>query len=152
MFQMFDLKNGVITLFGVKLSANTPPAAIEALPDALVSKKTSKYGHKHFKFQQYLPADGVQMRLEVLFYAGEKVPQANLYPVIPDSVKDPAQRARCSLEASRRWLKAMIRDAAGSELEESISYPFGAGYIYAGLRHSRDYGLLGGEIRVRFED
>lgn len=154
MFEMFDLKNGVISVFGVKISADAVPEALEALPDGLVTKKTSKYGHKHFKFQQYIPADGVHMYLEVLFYAGEKIPQANLYPVIPDSVKDTGhgERARYCLEASKRWLKAMIRETAGSELEESISYPFGAGYLYAGLRHSRDYGLMGGEIRVRFED
>ena len=68
MFEMFDLKNGVISVFGVKISADAVPEALEALPDGLVSKKTSKYGHKHFKFQQYIPADGVHMYLEVLSF------------------------------------------------------------------------------------
>ena len=153
MFEMFDLKNGVISIFGVKISADAKPDALETLPDALVSKKTSKYGHRYYKFLQGIPGGGVNMTLEVIFFSGKKIPKATLYPVIPDTVKDTGkgERARYCLEASKRWLKAMIREP-GSELSESISYPFGAGYLYAGLEHSRDYGLMGGEIRVRFED
>lgn len=151
---MFDLQKGVLSVFGVQLSADTVPGTVEALSDDLVSKKTSKYGHKHFKFLQPIPMAGVDMYLEVIFFAGKKIPKATLYPAIPDSVKDTGngERAQYCLAASRRWLKSLIREPAESENDSSICYNFGAGYLYAEIQNSRDYGLIGGEIRVRFED
>ena len=150
---MFDLKKGIFSIFGVQISKDTSPDAIACLPDDLASKKTSKRGNTYFKFLEPIPAADVDMYLEVDFFVGQKAPEVNLFPAVPDSVKDTGygERAKYRVAASKRWLKDVISEPAESEGPESISYDFGEGYIYAATQGSRDYGLIGGEIRVRFE-
>ena len=150
---MFDLKKGVFSIFGVRISKDTSPEALTCLPEDLVSSKTSKRGNMYFKFQEPIPSEDVDMYLEVDFFVGQKAPEVNLYPAVPDNVKDTGhgEQAKYRLAACKRWLKEVIPEPAESEGPDSICYDFGEGYIYAATQESRDYGLIGGEIRVRFE-
>lgn len=151
---IFDLKNGVLSAFGVQLSKNSVPEDLECLSNEIVNKSLSKNKNKYFRFLKPIQAAGVDMFLEVDFYADSKILQANLYPAISDSIKDNAngELAKYCVAASKRWLKHMIQEPVESESEDRIYYKFGEGYIYAATYKSRDYGLIGGEIQVRFEE
>lgn len=76
----------------------------------------------------------------------------SLHPVVPAQLNGKYDEiAKYKINISKNWLKETIEEAPSSESKESISYAFNWGYIRSATRDDIHYGLIGGEIDVRYE-
>lgn len=66
-----------------------------------------------------------------------------IYPVSPNEDM---------LVASKKWLDGMINDERLTSSNESVSLKYDWGYIVAQYVPDRDYGTVGGEIQIAYEE
>ena len=136
---------------GITLSQNTKASDFANVVSPNIKVEVSKRGHTYVKFLKPVTANAIDMYVEVSCYSDSNIPEITLHPVIPPELNGKYEEvAKHKVEVSKRWLKGIIQDRPTSESRESILFSYDWGYIRSATREDIHYGLIGGEITIRF--
>lgn len=150
---MTDLTKGIIEIEGMALSRNSQASDFNNLINPKINVQTSKRGHTYVKFSNPIITNDVAMYVTVAFYVDSDIPEIELLPSVPEELKGKYDEvAKYKLKASKRWLKGMIDGEPSSESIGSILYSYDWGYIRSATRDDIHYGLVGGEIGIKFRE
>lgn len=148
---MTDLSKGIIEIDGIILSRNTKPSDFSSVSSDIAKVAVSKRGHTYVNFLNPIQANGIDVFVEVNCYLDAEVPEIKLFPKVPAELKGKYDEiARYKVATSKKWLKRMIDCEPTSESAESILFSFEWGYIRSATRDDVHYGLIGGEINLRY--
>lgn len=77
----------------------------------------------------------------------------SLVPVTPPSIKDYGygEIPKAKLAIAKEWLKGVVDSEPTTDFPEGISYHFDSVHISSFLHRDIHYGLVGGEINLRFD-
>lgn len=77
----------------------------------------------------------------------------SLNPSIPSELDGKyVETSKYKVDISKKWLKSKIVEPSTSEGLESILYAYDWGYIRSATHSDPHYGLVGGEITIRYEE
>ncbi len=148
---MTDLSKGILDVGSITLSQNTTASDFDNVASSDIKVEVSKRGHTYVKFLKPLTVNAIDMYVEVACYSDSDTPEITLYPVVPPELNGKYEEvAKHKVEVSKRWLKGIIQDPPTSESCESILFSYDWGYIRSATREDIHYGLVGGEITIRF--
>lgn len=148
---MTDLKNGIIDIGGFEFSPKTTlEEAKKYFGEGIrVVKLNSDITKSKFNSPIYLSKDKY---ISSFILDGEgNIVSITIFTVISDSITDSEERAMFSLNSSKEWLKSLLIDEPTSECRQSILYSFNWGYISARCQDDRDYGVVGGYIKIEYK-
>ena len=148
---MTDLTKGIIEINGFTLTKNSKPSDFVNLSAEEAKVQVSKRGHTYIKFTKPMHSNGVDVFVEVAFYADSEVPEIKMWPSVPSELKGKYDEiAWHKLAAAKKWLKGMIAGTPHTSNDSCVFYKFDSVDYFSSINKDVHYGLVGGEIDVTF--
>lgn len=148
---MTDLTKGIIEINGFTFKPGTKIDDVLAFFGDKVRVLELSTGPRVKLAKPFYITDGIYA-YNFDFSSNGKLQRFGLCPVAPPELDGKYNEiARYALTTSKRWLKSTIKENPTTDCEEGISYHIEGVHISAFVRTDVHYGLVGGEVVVRFD-
>ena len=140
---MIDLVTGNIELNGVIINPNVLLVDFEKYGEEIVHINNRGNGRGIVRFKQMIKSNGIDAAIKVSIDEEINFRSVTITPTLQNT------SGLTVLDASKQWLRGM---AIGEyvENENVIRGKYRWGYMCAQYRDDRDYGVVGGDIRIRY--
>lgn len=149
---MERIKEGVIVIDGIELSAKTTMEDLEKIDMDLATQRDHPHGYLEVLFHHPITSDGVDFRVSMRITKNGKHKVILLDPQPKNKVHGVMNSAREDQEISEQWLKRNIDVPPTRDTDAGIFYDFPWGHIHSVATEHVNFGHLEGGILITYGD
>lgn len=140
---MIDLKTGIAEIEGVVMCPDSKLKDFKKYDADLVDVDLWGEGWGIVMIKKWVRSNGVDASVKFQIDEGENSRQLIIEPTLIN------QSGMKLLDASKKWLKGMTLGSY-KETDNAIMGEYDWGYLIAHYVPDRDYGVIGGEIKIEY--
>lgn len=138
---MIDLKTGIVEIEGVVMRPDSKLEDFKKYDTNLVNVDIWDKGQGIVMIKKWIRSNNIDASVKFCVDEGENSRQLIIEPTLMN------QTGMKLLDASKKWLKGMVQGSY-TETDNSIIGEYDWGYLIAHYIPDRDYGIIGGEIKI----